>query len=495
MRSSYKNIFSRTASILVFSFLLTVVFLLPGCKRCSKEKPPNIIFITVDTLRADHLSGFGYERKTSPYLDSLARQGVVFKGMLSHSSNTAPSMASTFTSLYPDTIGMLSNGEKLSGDVLTMAEILGSNGYQTGCIHTNAYLEKKYGFDQGFQFYKSLYPDTKIEVQRKRLYRADKVNRAALEWMKEREGDKPYFLYLHYMSTHCPYLPPAPYDIRFDPGFDRTLPDFTLVWRYIYGKDRVKITPEYEKIYQETYTDREVLDHMVALYDGEIRYFDDQLKKLLAALRERDLLDNTLVVISSDHGEEFKEHGGLTHGKTVFQEVVHVPLILYFPGRLPEGKEVNTMTRNLDILPTVLDIAGIEPPGHLEGRSLAPLWKKEAATAPETSFAHIEFEGQGTAGMGYAKIEHASVSTNEWRYIRDMLENKDMLFDRKEDPADENNLAEEHPEKVKKFSRQLQHHLNRSQNLKRKLGISDTASPKIDESEKKKLEALGYFNK
>ncbi len=493
MLRTYNNLL-RLCLATAFSISFALL-LLPGCKRCSVDPPPNIIFITVDALRADHLSGFGYERKTSPYLDELARKGVVFKNNFSHSSKTAPSMASTFAGLYPDTIGMIDNGKKLPGDVLTMAGILKKHGYRTQGIQTNPYLEDKYGFDRGFDGYEYLYPGSQIEVQRKRLYRADKVNAAALEWMEKADPDKPFFLYLHYMTTHCPYLPPSPYDIKFDPGFDRTLPDFTLVWRFIYGRERVQIPEEYERIYRERYTEKELLDHMVALYDGEVLYFDHELKKLVDTLRSRGHLENTLIIISSDHGEEFKEHGGLTHGKTVFQEVVYVPLILYFPGRLPEGKQVRQMTRNLDILPTVVDIAGINPPPHLEGQSLSPLWEDKGQIPADTSFAHIRFQGYGTAGMGYDEIEHASATTPEWRYIRDIKEKRDMLFNRDEDPGDMNDVAEKNPDIVKSLARELQHYFNRSSVLKSRLNISEAESPAMSQTEKKKLEALGYFNK
>ena len=495
MSPRFKKFIKRAFIFSLLFCCVAAISLSAGCSRCSGKGPPNVIFITVDTLRADHLSGYGHERKTSPYMDELAQTGVVFRTNFAQSSKTGPSMASIFTGLNPDTVGLIDNGKSISKDVLTMAEIFRQNGYKTGCVQTNPYLEDKYNFDQGFEDYKYLYPDTKIEVQLKRLYRADKVNAAALDWLENTGKEKPYFLYLHYMSPHCPYLPPSPYDIKFDPGFDRTLPDFTLVWRFIYGRDRVKITEEYEKIYQERYTEEQILDHMVALYDGEILYFDSELEKFLGVLRENGRLDNTLVVISSDHGEEFKEHGGLTHGKTVFQEVVHVPLILYFPGRLPAGKTVRQMTRNLDILPTVLDIAGIEVPPHVEGKSLTALWTDEAPLNIERSFAHIKFQGVGTAGMGYDEIEHASVTTPKWRYISDMKNKKDMLFDRREDPGDLYNVADKHPETVKRLSRELLHYFSRSRDLKKRLDIRDPDSVKLDQKEKNKLEALGYFNK
>jgi arylsulfatase A-like enzyme len=345
------------AACLMLALALGVM---PGCQGSRPEIPaakqrPDVIFILVDALRADGLSCYGNPNSTSPALDAYCRRGMRFSNAFSQSSHTKISVASFFTGLIPPSNGVRSAGKPVEGldpdarvksDVLspeldTMAEMFGLHGYATGAVFTNPHLVTKMGFGQGFQYYDFL----------GFRERADVVNLAVTRWLAE-AGSAPFFLYIHYMDIHAPYDPPPAYEQLFTAGLART----DIVYKN--GPYRRGATPE-----QVAYSR--------AVYDGQIRYWDDELKALLSEIDRLGRSENLLVIITSDHGDEFYEHGGFGHGYTCYGEVLHIPLILVWPEVIP-GQSVRHDTVSLiDLLPTLAHLVGIDTSGSgLQGRDL-----------------------------------------------------------------------------------------------------------------------------
>ena len=324
---------------------------------CSGEPVrPNVVIVMIDALRADHLGYYGYERDTSPHIDALAAESVFFENAFAQSPWTKPSIPTLFTSLYPIQHGVY-EGESpgssgfLESDILgeefrTVAESFREAGFRTAGFVQNAHLLASQGFAQGFDVYDQ------------GNYDAPEINRKFLAHIDEAPG-KPFFAYLHYLDAHWPFRPGHPFADRYVES-----PDYQGIferdnWRGL--RDRIN-----EGTIQLADAD---VAHLVALHDGGIREMDHYLGELLEALRQRGLMDNTLIVLTSDHGEELMDHGKVGHGGTLFEEVTRIPLMV----RRPRGagpRRVATPARLLDVYPTVLASAGIEAPPGLEGHNL-----------------------------------------------------------------------------------------------------------------------------
>lgn len=299
-----------------------------------------IVLISIDTLRRDHVGLYGYPRPTTPTLDALARTSIVAEDAVSVSSWTLPAHVSMLTSVEPGVHGGTHSGARFNGRVPTLATLLGQAGYATQAVTSHLYVSQAYGLDTGFQ-HLDFHQDRKA---------ADTVARA--EALIDRLGDRPFFLFLHFYDPHWHYAPPD-YALRlFESSYSGPL---TGLWQDFKTRDRTSLTPA-------------DLAHLLALYDGEIRYTDDNLGRLLAHLRERGLERNTAVLVTSDHGEEFLEHGSWEHQKTLYEEVVRVPLVLHAPGYAARREPASASL--LDVAPTLLAWAGVATPPAMQGRSL-----------------------------------------------------------------------------------------------------------------------------
>jgi len=331
--------------------------------------PRNAVLIVVDTLRADHLGCYGYDRETSPRLDRLASTGVLFERSICQAPWTLSSVCSLFTSLYPQAHGVrhASDNRPLPEAVDTLAELLKGDGYATGAFVANELLLPETGVYQGFE-------DT-VLVPRERppgegepdagapvhhADAADRVNRFALPWLESR-ADEPFFLYLHYMDPHDPYTDPAGHHRRFDPDYTGSFDgSIGKIFDTMARGGRVSMDP------------RDVR-HMIARYDGEIRYVDERIGEVLDRLDALGVADETVVVVTGDHGEQFFEHGSIKHGTTIFQEEVHVPLIVAGAGVTSAPRRVGATVAGVDLYPTLLDVLGVAlPDGGLHGGSLRP---------------------------------------------------------------------------------------------------------------------------
>jgi arylsulfatase A-like enzyme len=407
---------------------------------CGKEhKQINLVLIGVDTLRRDHLGCYGYERQTSPNLDRFASGGVLFEDAVSQSPWTLPSFATVFTSLYPTQhgAGFLEPGAGTFGNRMRTAfpplsMILLKHGYSTGGIINAPALAAEFGVDRGFEYY-----DT---TPRWDPRKADVVTQDALTWIDENKGD-PFFIFVHYFDPHVTYGPPAPYDTIFDPDYSGRLSSSFDRDTYIRMQDALSVEgdPSAEADW----------NHIRALYDGEIAFTDVAIGHLLEGLEERDLRDNTLIVLLSDHGEEFFDHKGFEHGHTHYDELIKIPLMFSLPGIVPEDVRVSQQVRLLDVLPTILDIMDITQGTHMEGSSLRPLMMGESDVADATAamlpqrFAYCE-------SMLYGP-EKKSVTAYPWKLVYDTVSEEQMLFNLTHDPGEHENLLEQQSETHKIF--------------------------------------------
>jgi len=361
-------------------FLAALQLALSGCAQSIEAQPQNVLIFLVDTLRADHLSSYGYERNTTPNLDAFAREGVLFERAWSAAPSTAPSHASLFTSTYPASHGVWNEvhiGEekllpRLSPTAVTMAEVFQEAGYNTGCIADGGWIIRHRGLDQGFDSFHS----ENLGV----------VNRVgnAIDWLDEVSRDQPFFLFLHTYEVHSPYLPPDGYEDRFSDGYQGRLRGLLAEAREYSRSPEIqnRLTDIQRKVFNPVLEELgpEDVDFMKALYDAELSLVDEQFALLMGYLRLNDLLDDTIVVVTSDHGEEFREHGGFGH-KQVYEECLRVPLMIRVPGG-PRGLRRPDPVQLVDLMPTLLDQLGLEGPDSMVGRALDLGLPEEPAAAP-----------------------------------------------------------------------------------------------------------------
>ncbi|MDJ0766171.1 MAG: sulfatase [Myxococcota bacterium] len=324
------------------------------------KKPNHVILIVVDTLRADHVSALGYSRATTPALTHLAKtEAVRFARAYAPSSWTLPSTISLFTSLHPHQHQVEDRGKRLHPEVPTLAGAFSTAGWRSAAFITHIYASSRFGCHAGFDEFHELSIDW--QYREGKQLRADELNREVLPWLTKNK-DTRFLAYLHYFDPHWDYDPPPPFHRRFtDPTYRGPA---TGTWRFI--------KPFISKRRQMSNED---LAHVVALYDGEIAYTDHHLEQLFAHMKRLGIWDDALVVVLSDHGEEFQDHGSMHHIRTLYEEVLHVPLLI----KLPSGKKsiqrpiVPERVRTLDVGPTLLELAGIDPMPTAQGESLLPL--------------------------------------------------------------------------------------------------------------------------
>ncbi len=314
------------------------------------ELRPNVILISIDTLRPDHLGCYGYQPDTSPALDALCEDSVVFEEAIAQAPSTLHSHASMFTSLLPHHhLATWSGKTRLSEEALTVAEVLQEAGYRTAAFAGGGQMDRVFGLDQGFELYNQ--PSSE--------HFAGTVS-AGLKWLESGNG-RPFFLFLHSYEVHHPYTPRQEYLELFDEGYDGPLPD----------EISIELLRQINRGEIEFDAARD-LPHILSAYDAEIRSADDGLAILIRYLKDNDLYENTLILFTSDHGEEFGEHGIVGwHSHTLYDELLRVPLVIKLPGSKHAGRRVPAQVRGIDIPPTVVSTAGLEIPSVFSGVDLS----------------------------------------------------------------------------------------------------------------------------
>ncbi len=450
--------------------LLATAFLLPvAADDRSSPAPgaatrPNVILIVIDTLRADHLSAYGYGRKTSPNIDRLAAEGLLYEQCISASSWTLPAHASLFTGLFPRDHRTTSENWKLDDSFDTLAELLGAAGYHTGGFSNNVWTDDFSNLIQGFDTFLQLWRGWKARGGGKKISHDDpandmeaaRTNREIFSWLEGLEDkSRPFFVFINYYEPHLPYRPTRPYDDDFlpegvDDGTVRRLRSFysPREYGYILGVPWMKVS------------DREV-EILTALYDGEIAYVDSIIGRLVAGLRSRDLLDDTLLVITSDHGEHFGENRMLSHKLSVYDPLLRVPLILWNPERIPTGVRIKTQVQAHDVFGSILDITGA---GSGSARQHAAPALPLEDRAGDYAFAELAYPGiflkvikKQIPGWDAGDFARALKVVRGQRYK--LISGSDgslELYDVLSDPRESRNLVETEPDVLKEMQQALE---------------------------------------
>jgi arylsulfatase A-like enzyme len=457
-------------SILVFSLMMA------GCDGDNgSERDINVVLITIDALRADHLSCYGYERNTSPNIDMVADRGYLFTRAIAPSSYTVPSMASLFTSTYPSNHGVLYGrlaeifpnvfknfetdvNHAIPDELPTLADILGNHGYTTIGVSANLLLDESTGFASGFDHFEHLVSLPANDVNNGVFSFADTI----------RKADK-YFLWVHYMDPHFPYHPREPW---IDQYTSRALTSKFDLHEKTY-MELMKYAPKLEN-------DPQALTNLVALYDSEINFVDDHIGELIDDL---DLGNNTLIIITSDHGEEFLEHDCLTHGNNLYNSTIHIPLIIKLPNSA--GKEsVEHCVNLVDILPTILQLLNIDPAVQALGTSV---FDGERVSPDGDSLIPERDAMNRTFSEISKENELKTVITREYKYIHDYGHNREFLYDMASDPGEHINLINKRP----KTAALLREMLTKWTASQQKYSTGKSLL-KLAPEETEKLEALGY---
>ncbi len=422
---------------------------------------PNVLVLVVDALRADHLKCYGYSRSTSPNLDQLAARGVVFKNAFATASYTLPSHASMLTGLYPHEHGVewLTARALASNGCPTLGEALQTHGYRTAGFSANTFwFTHELGFDRGFSRFEDVFHSVQDMVLRtffgrafevfvmRRLglvdvparKRAPDINSSILNWI-DRDRTKPFFAFVNYFDVHDPYFPPEPFRNQFTGSHSS---GGLLNWRL--GVDDPTLS-------------QDQINSEIDAYDGAIAYADDHIGKLLTALAERGPHDNTLVIVTSDHGEAFGEHGMYLHGHSLHIEEIHVPLIVSLPGRIPAGVQIDEPVTNASIPAAVMDFLPTPDSTTFPGPALSRLWQ-----APSRGWSRpplSELAQRSWVGDKYP-VRHGRVNSlvsGDWHYIHHEKQ-PELLFERKTDPLERHNAIDQpdHHDVAQQFRRRLE---------------------------------------
>jgi arylsulfatase A-like enzyme len=468
--------------------LAASAFCLTGCGQAGPDRP-DVLLVSVDTLRADHVGSYGHRLDTTPNLDRLAASGVRFDDATVQSPKTWPSMASMLTSTYPASNGIRIHPRRpLPAASLTLAEMLREAGYRTGAVVANVNLGRQFAFDQGFDLFVESWAEALerqggdvrlIEVVGgvKRFTNATIVTDQGIALLGELASARPYFLWLHYMDPHGPYLPPREYGHLFadsyppDPVEPHKIPRFQR-----------QSSPHTGELVRDAGFYR-------AQYDREIRYFDDELGRLLEAVERRGLHRSTLIVLTADHGESLGEHDHFfRHGPVPYQTNARVPLVLRLPGRLPAGHVVTAPVALLDLMPTILDLVDVPVPPTARGVSLLPRIDDGDAEGPLVFMESGGFEPwQLSVRRGPWKLVHVRAPRDRER----LRGGEFLLFDVARDPDEKRNLAARRPEITRELRAALDEWLRTTPEYR---GSEEKPLESLDPDTQEMLEALGYVD-
>jgi len=444
-----------------------------------EKAPRNFILISIDTLRADHVGTYGYDRPTSPHIAALAADGAVFESSYSTAPWTLPAHVSMLTGLNCVRHRVYYEHDRMNPRLVTLAEKMRENGYATRAVSSGGFVSALYGFSKGFDEYRMDQGDITDETQ------AAKTGRDAVQWI-EKNTDRSFFLFIHTYQVHSPYKNPEPYRSMFLRP-DAKWKQFDVI-RDLGGRPGIfNRLSESER------------DNLIGLYDGGIRYTDEALiKPVVDALRRSGLYDRTMIIVTADHGEEFYDHGGWSHSHTVYDEIIHVPLIIKMPGSEFRGRRYSSIVRLVDIMPTVLDVAGI-PFGKLSlnGESLRSVLKgKETGDRRflaelADNIVNIQIPGRLALNDGRSKVILNQPYTPEemkFFFTAPPTTLPVELFDLKADPREQRNIVDR-PETAAK-ARLL---IEKARETVRLIPQRQKLASKIDKNLEDQLRALGYI--
>jgi len=455
---------------------------------------PNIIFIVIDAARADHFSCYGYERKTTHNIDNLASESTLYENAISAAGWTLPSHASMFTGTYPSKHGVHNENHVYDGKYPTIAEIMQSNGYDTVGFCTNDWISAATGLSKGFeQFYNFHYGVINHKLTRMlnylRIHGKDswsyEINRSVMNWIKRHDPSEPYFMFIHYGELHLPYQIPAPFNTKFLP-------------KGMSYKEASRVNQD-PKAYYAGMVKMTEKDFCISkdLYDCALAYQDSELGRLVQFLKTRGDLDDTILIVTSDHGESLGEHQHIDHYYVLYDCLLRVPLIVRFPSVFKAGLRESRMVQTLDILPTLqalLNLSGIKP-DVMQGYPLPPLDKEKGVrsftiserfkdlkglreTYPDVNFDHLK---------KWELDRKIAIRTEQYKLIQsDEFDSE--LYDLKNDPHEIHNVIEAKLDIASELCNKIREWQSRF-----KSAAIENKEAEFDEAVKKRLKALGYL--
>jgi arylsulfatase A-like enzyme len=425
----------------------------------------NVILISIDTLRADHLGAYGYHRRTSPQLDAFAREGIVFERMVNTGGGTLPVHVSMLTSLPPLVHDVWThNRRRLDEERVTLAELLRARGYRTAAFVDGGWMSAKFGFDQGFETYDDRGGGFAAILPKVRA------------WLEEHRSER-FFLFVHTYDVHSayrklPYDPPAPYKRLYARDYTGTFTGCRVDLCASKLLERINQQLQAGELSPDAVFEPEDLEYIIALYDGGIRYVDDELGRFFDFLRKLDLWEESLLIVTSDHGEEFLEHDRLLHDQA-YEETARVPFLMKLPGPGLRGRRVETLVSTLDVMPTVLDVVGIPGSSEIHGTSLLSFARGEAREDARVFIA----------------AEKPKLRTPRWSFLL-RLDRAHELYDLDADPGERTNVTSQHPELGRRFADELE----KTRAAQQQLRIALTNRAELTPEELEALKALGYLN-
>ncbi|MBI4169766.1 MAG: sulfatase [Acidobacteria bacterium] len=454
-----------------------------GCGGRAAASRPNVLLITVDTLRPDHLGCYGYRRRTSQHIDAVARRGVIFRQAITAAGRTVQSFPSILTGVYPTVHGLRYEGQshEVLASRVTLTRLLRENGYRSFAVTQGLNV----GLHRDFDIYD---PDIYLDPEGKQVYVPARNDREATRkgagWLRGRREDRaPFFLWMRYNAPHWPYDAPAPFTEAFDPQY-RGAHTFNGEKGPGAGRGRI--------IFGKTRLPAREVEHAVAHYDGEVAYADLAVGDLLKSVEEMGSLDRTLVVITSDHGESLGEHDYFfEHGAYLYDPTVRVPLIMSLPSRLPSVVVVEEQVRTIDIMPTILEVVGLPVPEELQGVSLLARARGRGGHPPLLAYSE-------SGRNFYRENPRQPVDgvAGKWRMIRSDAHKLIMipddpepiweLYDLRADPAETRNIWGSAPEAGEPLRRAL------LEVLASDPGRDDRDEPPLPPDLEDHLRSLGY---
>lgn len=450
---------------------------------------PNIFLVILDAVRPDHLSCYGYRRKTTPNIDNLAEEGVLFENAISPAGWTPPAHASLFTGLFPSQHGLGHGSLYLNQRFPALAAILRSSGYETIGISNNPWVSHATGLDRGFAIFHEVYykKGSLLETLRFAIQKlsaiigntdddgAHRTNHLALTYLSQREREgRPFFIFINYLESHLPYKVPRPYATLFGkPARGRINQDWR---RYVSGRVAM---------------DEDDFESLKSLYDGAISYLDAKIEELVSCLRQREMLDETVVIITSDHGDNFGDHGLMGHELGLYDSLLRIPLIIRYPPLFPAGRRVTEQVQLLDIFTTILEILGHEGV-ETQGRSLLP----ERLKANPRRFAVAE-QSRPSLEVFTKRFpefdpspydrELRAIRAEDHKYIW-ASDGRDELYDIRADPQEKENLISMQLEKAQELRQMLEEWLRGFTPYQ-----AEEEAMEMDEITRERLRGLGYI--
>lgn len=426
----------------------------------------NVIIISLNSLRADHLGAYGYRRNTSPNIDKLAKNGVLFEHAQAQSNWTLPNLVSLFTSKYVHSHGIYKRDQKVSEKELTFPEILKLYGYKTAAFVGGLDVVSDYGLNQGFDYYSDKTNGNPTVSFKETMPKI-------LNWLKINKDSK-FFLFIQSYDIHYPYNHPEPYDHMYDRHYSGILSELPIDYSFL------------KTIHNDTgvLKDKQArlgikdIEHIIAHYDGGITYTDKFIGELLGEIEKLKLSDNTIIIITSEHGDELYDHGSFDRfgQNNLYEEVVHIPLIIRNPALNLKGKRITSLVQLVDIMPTLLDFLGIPINKEAQGLSLFPLIEGKNIKDNFNKYVYAE-----------ADCNKRSIRTKEWKLI--YSSNKYELYNLYRDLKEEHSIVDQKPEVVYELMQKLSDWYEKT----RTTSTPDDSHLELTEEMKNKLREAGYW--